>query len=105
MYQSGSPISRAIFYRFHGQIDDGENTDPSRDNEVRRLVDLQLPNWIAIAPTDGRFSRDCLLVVRLAKICQAMSMSCGDTEMEAAEVHTCGFFISPDASIHRQPRG
>jgi hypothetical protein len=27
------------------------------DNELRRLVDLQIPNWIAIAPANGRYSR------------------------------------------------
>jgi len=58
MYQVGSLICRALFYYFHARIDDAENTDPLRDNEVRRLIDLQLPNWIAIAPTNGRFSRD-----------------------------------------------
>ena len=26
------------------------------DNELRRLVDLQIPNWIAIAPANGRYS-------------------------------------------------
>ena len=58
MYQVGSLICRALFYYFHARIDAAENTDPLRDNEVRRLIDLQLPNWIAIAPTNGRFSRD-----------------------------------------------
>jgi hypothetical protein len=58
MYQVGSLICRALFYYFHARIDDAENTDPLGDNEVRRLIDLQLPNWIAIAPTNGRFSRD-----------------------------------------------
>jgi hypothetical protein len=58
MYQVGSLICRALFYYFHARIDAAENTDPLGDNEVRRLIDLQLPNWIAIAPTNGRFSRD-----------------------------------------------
>ena len=37
--------------------DGGPDADPLWDNEVRRLLDLQLPSWIASAPTNGRFSR------------------------------------------------
>ena len=58
MFQAGSLICRALFYYFHARIDDAENTDPLHENEVRRLIDSQLPSWIAIAPTNGRFSRD-----------------------------------------------
>jgi hypothetical protein len=35
----------------------GPNVDPLWDNEAKRILDLQLPSWIAIAPTDGRFGR------------------------------------------------
>ncbi len=31
--------------------------DPLWDNEAKRLLDLQLPSWIASAPTNARFSR------------------------------------------------
>ncbi len=55
--QVESLISRAIFYYFHARIDDVQNNDPLRDNEVRRLIDLQLPSLIAVAPTNERFSR------------------------------------------------
>jgi hypothetical protein len=34
-----------------------EDVDPLWDNEVRRLIDLQLPHYILIARTDGQFSR------------------------------------------------
>ncbi len=34
-----------------------QSVDTIWDNETRRLIDLQLPNWISIACTNGRFSR------------------------------------------------
>jgi len=37
--------------------DGGPDADPLWDNEAKRLLDLQLPSWIASAPTNGRFSR------------------------------------------------
>jgi hypothetical protein len=37
--------------------DGGPDADPLWDNEMQRLLDLQLPSWIASAPTNGRFSR------------------------------------------------
>lgn len=37
--------------------DASQSVDTIWDNEARRLIDLQLPNWILIACTNGRFSR------------------------------------------------
>ena len=37
--------------------DASQSVDTIWDNEARRLIDLQLPSWILIACTNGRFSR------------------------------------------------
>jgi len=53
-------IMEALWCHFKGQRrqEDGiRDVNPLRDNEVRRIADLQVPSWISIAPANSRFSR------------------------------------------------
>jgi len=46
------------FYQARFAEADGvPDADPLWDKKAKRLLDLQLPSWIASAPTNGRFSR------------------------------------------------
>ena len=53
-------IESGISYFLNARIrrdDASQSVDTIWDNEARRLIDLQLPSWILIACTNGRFSR------------------------------------------------
>jgi hypothetical protein len=53
-------IMEALWCHFKGQRrQEGAigDVNPLRDNEVRRIADLQVPSWISVAPANGRFSR------------------------------------------------
>jgi len=52
----GSGLSYFLDARIR-RDDASQRVDTIWDNEARRLIDLQLPNWILIACTNGRFSR------------------------------------------------
>ena len=51
------PALRSFFQARIGATGAIRDLDPLLDNEARRLVDLQIPSWISVAPANGRFSR------------------------------------------------
>jgi hypothetical protein len=57
------------FYQARFADADGvPDADPLWANEAKRLLDLQLPNWIASAPTNARFSRAKALELAISQI-------------------------------------
>jgi len=65
------PIIAALRNFYHARFAEADgvpNADPLWDNEAKRLIDLQLPSWIASAPTNGRFSRAKALESAISQI-------------------------------------
>jgi hypothetical protein len=68
----------ALWRFFNARVDprgDPQDADPLQENEVRRLIDLQLPSLISIAATNGRFSRT-----------RAIEEAIGEAEQKATEI-------------------
>jgi hypothetical protein len=51
------PALRSFFQARIGATGAIRDIDPLQENEARRLVDLQIPCWISVAPANGRFGR------------------------------------------------
>jgi len=65
-------LIRTAFYYFSkewvSEIVRPMEADQLLANELRRLLDLQLPQWILIAPTNGRFSRSLAIEEAIAEV-------------------------------------